>query len=154
MTRREDWQIEMDEAVKNEEWRPTGRNRPVKVCPAERPLEFELGGFFTLGKHLVGKTPAEIESALGFPPGFLKHGARIYKFIRLPQISEYEYRLTADYPDGFADEGPFPRKTYYPPGSPKIHQWTILKGKSIPVHDEYFTVRPGYRFPESWLVKH
>jgi hypothetical protein len=153
MPRREDWEIEREEAMKKEEWRPTGLNRPVKVCPAEKPLEFEVSGYFTLGKHLLRRTPAEIERDLGLPRDFLKHGARIYKFTRLPQISEYEYELTADHPDGLADEGPLPRKPYYPPGSSKINQWRIVKGKTIPVVPEYFTVRPGYRLPESWLTK-
>src|SRR5258708_2842714 len=153
MARREDWQIEMDDATKKEEWKPTGFSRPVKVCPAEKPLEFYLGGYFTLGKYLLGKTPAEIERDLGFPRDFLKHGARLYKFARLPQISEFEYELTAYHPDGLSDQGPFPGKIYYPPGSPKIHQWRMLKGKFIPVDPEYFTVRPGFRLPESWLTK-
>jgi hypothetical protein len=153
MTRREDWQIEIDDSTRNEVWQRTGRNRPVKVCPAEWMIDFRLGGYITLGKYLVRKTPAEIERDLGLPKDFLLHGARIYKFTRLPQISEYEYQLTADHPDGFADEGPFPRKPYYPPGSPKIHQWRILPGKSIPVEPSYYTVRPNLKFPEAWLAK-
>lgn len=153
MPRREDWATDIDDAMKKEEWRPTGLNRPLKVCPAERPLEFEVGGYFTLGKYLLGRCPTEIERDLGFPRDFLKHGARIYKFTRLPQISEYEYELTADHPDGLADVGPFPRKRYYPPGSPKINQWRIVKGKTIPVDPEYFTVRPGFQLSESWLMK-
>jgi hypothetical protein len=153
MPRREDWEIDIDDAIKKEEWRPTGPNRPIKVFPAERPLESDVCGYFTLGKYLLRKTPAEIERDLGFPRDFLKHGARLYKFTRLPQISEYEYELTADHPDGLADQGPFPRKIYYPPGSPKINQWRILKGKIIPVDPEYFTVRPGFRLPETWLTK-
>lgn len=110
-------------------------------------------GYFTLGKYLLRKTPKEIEKDLGFPSDFLKHGARLYKFTRLPQMSEYEYELTADHPDGLADQGPFPRKIYYPPGSRKIKQWRILKGKIIPVDPEYFTVRPRFHLPESWLTK-
>ena len=125
----------------------------MKVCPAELPLERELGGYFTLGKHLVGKTPDAIEKDLGLPRGFLEHGARLYKFSRLPQTTEYEYELTAEYPDGLVDRGPFPRKIYYPPGSPKVHQWRILQGKRIPVDPEYFTVRPGFRAPKSWLAR-
>ena len=153
MPRREDWEIDMDDAIKKEEWRLTGPNRPIKVVPAERPLESDVCGYFTLGKYLLRKTPAEIESDLGFPRDFLKHGARLYKFTRLPQSSEYEYELTADHPDGLADQGSFPRKTYYPPGSPKIKQWRILKGKIIPVDPEYLTVRPNFRLPERWLTK-
>jgi hypothetical protein len=38
MPQREDWEIDMDDAIKKEEWRPTGPNRPIKVVPAERPL--------------------------------------------------------------------------------------------------------------------
>ena len=97
--------------------------------PAERPLEFELGGYFTLGKYLLGKSAAQIEFDLGLPRGFLKHGARLYKFTRLPHISEYEYELTADHPDGTADMGPFPKKVYYPEGSPKVHQERVPEGQ-------------------------
>src|SRR5436305_6849107 len=132
MARREDWQTDVDDAIKKEEWQATGINRPIKVCPAEKPLEFELDGYFTLGKYLLRKSAAQIESDLGLPRDFLKHGARLYKFTRLPQISEYEYELTADHPDGTADMGPFPKKVYYPPGSPKVHQWRIRKGKTVP----------------------
>jgi hypothetical protein len=153
MPQREDWEIDMDDAIKKEEWRPTGPNRPIKVVPAERPLESDVCGYFTLGKYLLRKTPEEIERDLGFPRDFLKHGARLYKFARLPQVSEYEYELTADHPDGLADQGPFPRKIYYPPGSQKIKQWRILKGKIIPVDPKYFTVRPTFHLPESWLTK-
>lgn len=150
---RERWQDDVDDAMKREEWRLTGLNRPIKVCPAELPLELEVGGYFTLGKYLLRKKPDEIERDLGLPRDFLKHGARIYKFTRLPQISEYEYELTADHPDGLADQGPFPRKPYYPPGSAKIRQWRIVKGKIIPVDPEYYTVRPNFQLPESWLMK-
>lgn len=153
MPRREGWEIDIDDAIKKEEWRPTGLNRPIKVVPAERPLESDVGGYFTLGKYLLRKTPEEIERDLGLPRDFLKYGARLYKFTRLPQVSEYEYELTADYPDGLADQGPFPRKIYYPPGSRKIKQWRILKGKFIPVESEYFTVRPQAHLPERWLTK-
>jgi hypothetical protein len=153
MTRREDWEIEIDDAMKRESWQATGPNRPVKVCPAEWTIDIRLGGYITLGKYLIGKTPQDIERDLGLPRDFLVHGARIYKFTRLPQPSEFEYRLTADHPDGFADEGAFPRKTYYPPGSPRIHQWKIAAGKSIPVEPAYYTVRPGLKFPREWLSK-
>src|ERR1700733_16055061 len=104
MPQREDWEIDMDDAIKKEEWRPTGPNGPIKVVPAERPLESDVCGYFTLGKYLLRKTPEEIERDLGFPRDFLKHGARLYKFTRLPQMSEYEYELTADHPDGLADD--------------------------------------------------
>jgi hypothetical protein len=153
MPRRKDWEIDIDEAIRKEEWRLTGLTRPIKVCPAERPLEFDVRGYFTFAKHLLGRTPAEIERDLGLPRDYLKHGARIYKFTRLPQITEYEYELTADHPGGSVDMGPLPGKIHYPPGSPRINQWRILEGRNIPVDPEYFTVRPGFRVPESWLTK-
>jgi hypothetical protein len=67
MPRREDWEIEREEAMKKGGWRPAGLNRPVKVCPVEKPLEFEVSGYFTLGKHMLRKTPAEIERDPGLP---------------------------------------------------------------------------------------
>ncbi|HUB30558.1 MAG TPA: hypothetical protein VL967_12715 [Terracidiphilus sp.] len=151
MPRREPWQLEIDDSMRREVWRTNGPNRPVKVCPAEWTIDIRLGGYITLGKYLIGKKPNEMERDLGLPTDFLIHGARIYKFSRLPQPSEYEYELTADFPDGLADLGPSPRKAYYPPGSPKIHQWRIVSGKSIPVEPRYYTVRPGRTLPVEWL---
>jgi hypothetical protein len=153
MARREDFQIEIDDAIRREAWQATGPNRPVKICPAEWTIDIRLGGYITLGKYLLGKTPEDMEHDLGLPRGFLMHGARIYKFTRLPQPSEYEYELTANFPDGLADQGPLPKKPYYGPGSPKIHQWRIVSGKSIPVEPDYYTVRPAQRFPGEWLSK-
>ena len=153
MARQEDWQIEIEESMRREAWRATGPSRPVKVCPAQWTIDLRLGGYIALGKDLIGKTPQEMERDLGLPEDFLIHGARIYKFTRLPQISEYTHELTADHPDGLADQGPFPGKTYYPPGSKKIHQWKILEGKTIPVDPKYYTVRPGLQFPGGWLSK-
>jgi hypothetical protein len=153
MPRRQDWEIESDEATKKEEWRLSGLLRPIKVCPAERPLEFDVRGYFTLAKHLLGRNAEQIEKDLGFPCDFLKHGARLYKFTRLPQITEYEYELTAGHPGGLVDVGPLPKKPYYPPGDPRINQWRILEGKNIPVDPKYFVVRGRLIVPESWLTK-
>lgn len=152
MTRPEDWEIDIDDSLKREVWTAAGPNRPVKVCPAQNPLDFRLGGYITLGKYLVNKTAAEIERDLGLPRDYLIYGARVYKFTRLPTVSEYEYELTAAHPGGLSYQGPS-GKIDYPPGSDRIHQWRILSGKTIPVEPNYFTVRPGQRFPESWLLK-
>jgi hypothetical protein len=152
MTRRADWELEIDDSMKREVWTATGPNRPVKVCPAQNPLDFRLGGYITLGRYLIGKTSSEIERDLGLPRDFLLHGARIYKFSRLPQLSEYEYELTAAHPGGLSYHGPI-GKIVYPPGSEKIHQWRIVSGKTIPVEPDYCTVRLDQRLSESWLSK-
>jgi hypothetical protein len=153
LTQRQNWESEIEEAVKREEWRLTGLTRPIKVFPAEKPLELDLRGYFTLAKHLLRRTPEQIERDLGLPRGYLKNGARLYKFTRLPQITEYEYELTANFPDGLVAALPLPKKTYFPPGSPKIKQWRMLEGKSVPVDPVYFVVRPGFTAPESWFTK-
>jgi hypothetical protein len=100
-----DWRREAREAVRREMWSLRGPNQIVKVLPAGGTAASTLGGYITLGKFLLNKTPGQIETALGLPAGYLARGARIYRFIRLPQVSEYEYELTAEFPDGLAYSG-------------------------------------------------
>src|SRR5690242_6138174 len=97
-----DWQREAHEAVRREMWSLRGPNQIVKVVPSGGPPGSALSGYITLGRFLLNKTPKQIEVALGLPSDYLVHGARIYRFARLPQRSEYEYELTAEFPDGLA----------------------------------------------------
>src|ERR1700757_3927604 len=98
MARSEDWQRDIREALRRENWSLNGPKRIVKVLPRSASPAGGLGGFITIGSYLSGKTPLEIESTLGLPPGYLTSGARILRFARLPMIHEYEYELTAHYP--------------------------------------------------------
>jgi hypothetical protein len=81
----------------------------------------------------------------------LNEGADIYKFRRLPLLDEYEYELTAYYPNGFFYNPPISGAEEYQPGSRKIHQWRIREGKAIPVEKSYLHLDPGQMFSYDWL---
>jgi hypothetical protein len=124
----------------------------VKVVPADRPAASALEGYITLAKFLLNKTPLQIETALGLERDCLAGGARVYRFTRLPLVSEYEYELTAEFPNGLAYD-PGYSDASYPPGSRTIHQWRIRPGVKIPVDStNYLDLKPGQIFPYSWLI--
>jgi hypothetical protein len=111
-----------------------------------------LGGYITVGSALIGKTPPEIERALGLKRKYLLGGARIYLIARLPMSHEYEYEMTAAYPGGLAFN-PAHSDPAYPAGSAVIHQWRIKDGVQIPVDPtKYLDLRPTERFPYNWLA--
>jgi hypothetical protein len=146
MARMNDWQREAHEAVRREMWSLKGPNQIVKVLPAGGTAASILGGYITLGKFLLIKTPVQIETALGLPHGYLTRGARIYHFTRLPQASEYEYELTAGV-SGRSGIQPGLQQPSYPPGSRTIHQWRIKPGVRIPVDSTNFLdLKPGQVF--------
>lgn len=152
MTRMNDWQREVHDATRREMWTLKGPNQVVKVLKSEGVSPATLGGYITLGKFLLSKTPAQIETSLGLPAGYLANGARIYHFTRLPQVSEYDYELTAKFPDGLAYNPAYSNPSY-PPGNQSIHQWKIKSGVQIPVDSSHFLeLKPGQIFPYSWLV--
>jgi hypothetical protein len=147
-----EWERDLHEGTRRENWSLRGPMRIVKVLPGIATPAAVLGGYITQGKFLVGKTPDEIEAALGLPADFLKAGATIYSFKRVPLTSEYEYELTAKYPDGLA-WNPAHFDERYRPGHPAIHQWRIKPGILIPVEQSGFlTLSPGRKFPYAWLV--
>lgn len=151
MARVQDWQKDIHDALRRENWSLRGFNKIVKVVTAKANVAHSLGGYITLGKYLISKTPAEIERDLGLKPGYLAEGAKIYSFTRLPQSSEYEYDLTAKFPGGLAFHAGSSHDPY-PEGSPRIHQWKIKPGVQIPVDPAHFLdLKPGQRFPSNWL---
>src|SRR5271169_4555290 len=75
-----DWQRDIHEGLRRENWSLAGPNRIVKVLPFGS-VAAALGGYITVGTSLLGKTPLEIEGALGLPHRYLVNGARIYRFI-------------------------------------------------------------------------
>ena len=123
----------------------------MKVIANLGDVASRLGGYITVGRSLLGKTPEEIERDLGLVLGELATGARIYKFTRLPAVSEYEYDLTADHPAGLAYRAPYSGERDYPAGSRTVHQWRIKNGIQIPVDPNYLDLKPGQRFPYDWL---
>ena len=147
-----DWQREAYEAVRTEMWSLRGPSQIVKVVPSGWNAPSQLGGYITLGRFLLGKTPLQIEDALGLPSGFLSGGARVYRFTRLPSIHEYEYELTALNPGGLA-YNPAHSDPNYPPGDRRIHQWRIRPGVQIPVDaSNFLDLKPGQQFPYDWLT--
>src|ERR1700674_5076742 len=132
MPRMNDWERDAHEAVRKEMWALRGPSQIVKVLPSSGGAAPQLGGYITLGKFLLGKTPQQIEEALGLPSGSLGSGARIFRFTRLPMIGEYEYELTALHPGGLAYAQGHSDPAY-PPGNRMIHQWRIKPGYKIPV---------------------
>jgi hypothetical protein len=151
MAQTDDWRREAQEAVRREVWTLKGPNQVVKVLPAGGTTASTLGGYITLGRFLLNKMPAQIETALGLPQNYLAKGARIYRFTRLPQSSEYEYELTAKFPDGLAFN-PAHSNLDYSPGSNAIHLWRIKPGVQIPVNPNFLELKPGQVFPYNWLV--
>jgi hypothetical protein len=152
MARVQDWQREVRDGLRRENWSLKGPNRIVKVLPLSAGTPSGLGGYITTGSSLLGKTPEQIQHALGLKARYLANGATIYRFTRLPLTHEYEYELTAYYPDGLAFN-PAHGDESYPPGSRKIHQWRIKDGVRIPVDsNNVLELHSGEKFPYDWLT--
>ena len=142
-----DWQSEIRDGLRKENWSLTGPNRVVKVVPLNGALRESVSEYITLARFLVGLTPQTIENELGLPKGSLSSGACIYSLARLPTPTEYEYELTAKFPDGLA-YNPAHFDERYGPGSAKIHQWKLKFGVKIPVHTATaIKLLPAQRFP-------
>jgi hypothetical protein len=50
----------------------------------------DVMGCITQEKYILGKTPKEMESLLGFEEGFLRNGAIVLALSKLPENSEFE----------------------------------------------------------------
>lgn len=143
-----DWKSEIRQGLRKEKWSLSGPNRIVKVMPLDRERHQAAGGFITLARFLLGLTPKQIENELGLPKGHLESGARIYRFARLPGPSEYDFELTAKYPNGLA-YNPAHGDPRYGPGSDKKLQWQIHEGVQIPVDGPTaIELLPGQRFTD------
>jgi hypothetical protein len=141
-----DWRSDIQEAKRRENWSLKGPNRVVKVTPLVDRKQ-SVGGYITLARFLLGKSPTEIEKLLGLPLGFLANGARIYNLSRLPNPSEYEFELTAQFPAGLA-YNPAHGDPAYGPGSDKTLQWKIKPGTTIPIDPRsIIELSPNQRFP-------
>ena len=71
---RPEWQVEIDEAVRRENWALTGPNRVIKIVPLSRAPTQVAGGYITVVKFVEGKDPHRIETDLGLPRTFLSSG--------------------------------------------------------------------------------
>ena len=141
---RTEWQREIDDVKRRENWTLVGNHKLVKVVPYGRvmntPNMTRAVGYVTQEMFLVGKTSRDIEIALGLQPFFLLRGCRVYKLSRLPSYSEFTYELTAAMPGGLAFNPADALEahytgtqsdSYYPAGSSAIPQWNVTV--SIPL---------------------
>lgn len=147
---RADWQKDIDESLRRENWSLTGQNRIVKVVPLSRGPATGAGGYITLAKYLSRKTPQQLEKDLGLPSGYLASGVQVFSFRRLPMSHEYEYDLTLKFPGGLA-YNPAHSDPNYPPGAAHIHQWKIKDGVQIPVDpSKTLSILPGQMIPSQF----
>lgn len=141
-----------------EDWALSGPKRIIKVVALPHVSACALHGFVGLEKALLGKTPHQIERALGLPSHWLKSGCRVYRFTRLPLSHEVDCELTAEHPDGRAFNASTlaeaqaqrqlnpaqPRLKVYPPGARHVHQWKLrVDVPVVPVLD----LLPGKIYP-------
>jgi len=66
----------------------------------------KVTGYFTVERNLVGLSPREMETRLGFRPGRLTPGARILILARQPTVDDFIFAGSTRYPDanGLVDE--------------------------------------------------
>jgi hypothetical protein len=158
MSRMNVWAIEMREGLRRENWSLSGPARIVKVIAAGteigvNPKTNQWGGlgYITLGKNLVGRTPKDIEGSLGLRIGSMTAGAWIYKISQFPLFGQYEYELTADYPDGLSFN-PIHASPFYPPGARWAHQWRITDPNFRSFNPAYYALATDSKFPYDWLL--
>ena len=117
---------EMRDAVRLESFSLGGQNRLVKVIaiPTGGRVPPTVAGFVTQERFLLGKTPAQIEEALGVRANSLVSGCMVLALQSVPGPSQIDYELTTNFPDGLAasvlsdpDYPPF-KKRY-------VHQWRL-----------------------------
>ena len=53
-------------------------------------------GYFTVERNIEGLSLQEMESALGYPPGQLRHGARVLVLLAQPTVGQFVRRIDAD----------------------------------------------------------
>jgi hypothetical protein len=56
-------------------------------------------GYFTVERNLIGLSPREMESKIGFRPGRLTAGARILVLLRQPNLEEFIFAGSTKYSD-------------------------------------------------------
>ena len=151
------------DGLRTENWSISGPRRIVKVKRLDAAID-EADGFITVESYLSRRTPAQINQMLGLPPAYLSDGCNVYAFLRLPKAGEYEYELTAQYPNGLACNdadvaeglsdyqlnkraGDPTKKVAYPAGSRWVHQWRLKE--KIPVQ-RIAVLLPGQAYKVDW----
>ena len=109
-------------------------------------------GYFTIERNLIGLSPREMESRLGFRPGRLTPGARILVLLRPPTLDECLFAGSTRYSDaeGLVDADlrrltsaphawlnqrlvkvdpnlPHSNFEWYPPARTAVEQWQLIK---------------------------
>lgn len=106
-------------------WRKGGGDTLVKVTPfGLKPGDWPVG-YCTTIKYIVGRTPAEMEQAVGFASNTkLAQGAEIFLVRPLPMAAQFELRGYSHTPEGISTsvKTPDPR---YPPGL-GVPQWNLV----------------------------
>lgn len=151
---RQDYETELDLAVRRENWSLHGPNRIVKVLPTsyfpgpripDNMAVKCVSGYIGLAKFIENKDPLEIESALGLKKNSMVYGAIICSLLRLPSPTEYSYELSADNPGGLRPT--FMSHPDFAPGGKKVHQWEIRKDACVPVdRSKTVLLPPGVPF--------
>jgi hypothetical protein len=59
----------------------------------------KVTGYFTIDRNLVGLSPREMETSLGFRPGRLTPGARILVLVRQPTLDDFIFAGSTRYSD-------------------------------------------------------
>jgi len=158
MPQQNEWQREVQDAGRREQWSLSAPNRLVKAVAMERGTKQTVTGYVTLEKFLVGRTPRDLEDDLGLPAGAFRQGCRIYRLTRLPMAHEIEYELTAEYPDGLAfDENAALDETLrrqidpthlsrpiYGRGKSSIHQWQLTAELPVAL---VAVLPPNFQYP-------
>ena len=57
----------------------------------------KVTGYFTIERNLIGLSPREMETRLGFRPGRLTRGARILVLARQPNLDEFIFAGSTKY---------------------------------------------------------
>ncbi|MCP4562588.1 MAG: hypothetical protein GY873_23345 [Bosea sp.] len=113
----------------------------VKVVNLSKSFDGTLEGYATFQAEISGKTPIEIEKALGLKVGDLHAGCRIFRFLILPKFDDFLVRGYSSLPDGLPVEHNAGALTY-PPGQ---MAWQIVLTKPVPAR-LVATLKPGQRF--------
>jgi hypothetical protein len=108
-------------------WRRGGMDTLVKIAPRGfSPSPGRNIGYCTTFKYVVGRTPLEMESILGFAArSKLANGAEIFLVRPLPAPHQFELRGYTQLPGGVPTNAPgYTAHADYPPGA-GAPQWEL-----------------------------
>src|SRR5688572_23439461 len=69
-------------------------------APSDEPFGIEkLAGYFTVERNVQGVNLFDLESMLGYPPGQLLHGARVFVLLQQPSVGQFVFAGSTLTPD-------------------------------------------------------